>query len=98
MDHIQKLNKYQEKIRELHQLSQESGVKTDTTFFDHVDIQLSETTLITETWYNDDNKVSKVITFPLSAVEDFTNRIGEKIKYRRKIIEEKKTKEEGKDA
>jgi len=89
MDHLEKLQKYQEKIRELHKLSNESGVKTDIVAFDHVEIKLPEDAIITTTWYNDTNRVTKTNTFPLSMIEDFTGRIVEKIKYRKKIIDGK---------
>jgi hypothetical protein len=96
MNHIEKLLKYQEKIRELHQLSQESGVKTDIACFDHVDIELPEGTVIMTFCYNDENCVTDRQTFPLSMIEHFTYLAEEKIKYRRKIIEQLKEKEEGK--
>jgi hypothetical protein len=96
MDQIQKLNKLQELMGELHQLSHESGVKTDIVAFDHYDIKVPMDTVITTTWFNDTNRVTKTQTFPLSMIDDFIYRIGEKIKYRRKIIEQLKENKEGK--
>ena len=96
MDHIAKLLKYQEKIRELHLLSQESGVKTDIAGFDNVEVELPVDTVITTYCYNDNNRVSDRQTFPLSMIDHFTSLTVENIKYRRKIIEEKKENKEGK--
>ena len=89
MDHIAKLAKYQEKIRELHLLSQESGVKVDIACFDHNEIELPENTVITTFCYNDENCVTDRQTFPLSMIDHFIYLTEEKIKYRKKVIESK---------
>jgi hypothetical protein len=96
MDHIEKLVKYREKIRELHQVSNESGVKTDIVAFDKVDIKITDTAIVTTHWSNNDNCVTKTRTFPLAMIDSFIETVEEKIKYRKKVISGKNENEEGK--
>jgi len=91
-DDIDKLVHFKEKLIELQDMGGASGVRTRVSNFDHVVIQLPAEMRITQRAYNDDNIVTDTKTFPFSMLDQQISFLEEKIKYRKKIIEESKGK------
>lgn len=87
MRDVEKLAKFMEKSRELHELSKKTGIGK-TAAFTHLEIDIQQDTIIRERLYNDGNRVTLTYEFPFSMIDHFMELKEKKINYRKKQLDE----------